>query len=83
MIREGIEDYRRYKSDKKTNMATFSKLISKGNFEEIQSKDIKIGDILLVEEDDTFPADLVLLKSNTGPNAYIQTSSLDGEKNYK
>mmetsp|Transcript_43447 Transcript_43447/g.51124 ORF Transcript_43447/g.51124 Transcript_43447/m.51124 type:complete len:346 (+) Transcript_43447:168-1205(+) len=32
---------------------------------------------------DTFPADLILLKSSGGLNAFIQTSSLDGEKNLK
>lgn len=83
MIREGIEDYRRYKSDKKTNNDVFKKLMSKGEFVDIKSRDIKVGDILIIEEDAIFPADLVLLKSSTGPNAYIQTSSLDGEKNYK
>jgi magnesium-transporting ATPase (P-type) len=83
MIREGIEDFRRYRSDKRINMMKFNKLISKGQFEEIESKDIKVGDILLVKEDDTFPADLVLLKSSLGQNAFIQTSSLDGEKNLK
>lgn len=83
VLREGIEDYRRYKTDKKTNMMTFHKLQSKGTFEEIQSKDIKVGDILLVDENSTFPADLILLKSSGGLNAFIQTSSLDGEKNLK
>ena len=42
-----------------------------------------MGDILLVEDNDTFPADMVLLKSSNGENAFIQTSSLDREKNYK
>ena len=64
-------------------MMKFSKLAIKGSQEEIQSKDIKIGDILVVYENDTFPSDLVLLKSSGGQNAFIQTSSLDGEKNLK
>lgn len=83
MIREAIEDYRRYKADKKTNMMKFLKLESKGKLTTVQSKDIRVGDIILITEDSTFPADLVLLKSSGGENAFIQTSSLDGEKNLK
>lgn len=80
IIREGIEDYRRYRSDRTINMTKFKKYQHKNDFSEIQSKDIKVGDILLVEEGETFPSDMVLLKSSNGLNAFIQTSSLDGEK---
>jgi len=83
LIREGIEDFRRYKSDRVINKAQFKKYYEKGTFLEIQSKNIKVGDILLIEDGDTFPSDMVLLKSSNGLNAFIQTSSLDGEKNYK
>jgi len=83
VVREGIEDFRRYRSDRSINNAMFDKLESKGKFQSIMSRDIKVGDILLVNEDDTFPADLILLKSSLGQNAFIQTSSLDGEKNLK
>ena len=80
LIREAIEDYRRYRSDRITNMTKYKKFIGKGEFVDIQSKDIKVGDILLIKEDEQFPADIVLLKSSNGLNAFIQTSSLDGEK---
>ncbi len=43
-----------------------------------------MGDILLINEGETFPADLILLSSgNEDGTAFIQTSSLDGEKNLK
>jgi magnesium-transporting ATPase (P-type) len=67
----------------KINQTRFKKLVGKAEIQEIQSKDIKVGDLMLIEEDATFPADIVLLKSSNGANAFIQTSSLDGEKNYK
>lgn len=60
-----------------------NKLESKGEFKEVQSKDLRVGDILLVEDNSIFPADLILLKSSGGLHAFIQTSSLDGEKNLK
>jgi len=37
-----------------------------------------------VKEDQKFPADLILLSSNTpNGNAFIETASLDGEKSLK
>ena len=52
-------------------------------FEQRTSKDLKVGDIVQIFGEDTFPADIILLKSSNGANAFIQTSSLDGEKNLK
>lgn len=43
-----------------------------------------IGDIVKVTQEDFFPADLILLASSTeGGIAFIETASLDGEKNLK
>jgi magnesium-transporting ATPase (P-type) len=44
---------------------------------------VQVGDILLIHEGETFPADLVLLSSSNGGDCFIKTSSLDGEKNLK
>ena len=43
-----------------------------------------VGDICRVEREDLFPADLLLLSSsNPGNVCFIETASLDGEKNLK
>ncbi len=43
-----------------------------------------MGDICKVFENDVFPADLIALSSNLeGGACFIETSSLDGEKNLK
>lgn len=43
-----------------------------------------MGDILFIREGEQFPADLILLASSSPEGvAFIQTSSLDGEKNLK
>lgn len=47
-------------------------------------KDVKIGDVVLVQNEEFFPADLVILgSSDPKGTAFIMTSSLDGEKNLK
>lgn len=83
MFRDGLEDYQRYKSDVKTNRMPI-KFIKKGKVEIGLAKDVGVGDTLLINENEDFPADMVIVASSQ-PDAgcYIQTSSLDGEKNLK
>ena len=46
--------------------------------------DIKVGDLVLVKENEFFPADLVVLSSSFANGiCFIETASLDGEKNLK
>lgn len=46
--------------------------------------DLKVGDVVLVEEMDVFPADMILIATDKDSGlCYIETSSLDGEKNLK
>ena len=54
-----------------------------GKFEQATSADLKIGDMMLCQNGDKFPADLVLLTSSNDGDCFIKTSSLDGEKNLK
>lgn len=43
-----------------------------------------VGDLVLVEENEAFPADLIVLGTSIESGVcYIETSSLDGEKNLK
>ena len=79
MIREGIEDYARYKSDKITNHLAV-RFVSGGCVTMGEAKDVTVGDVLLIQEDEFFPADLILLASSTEEaSCLIKTSSLDGE----
>ena len=50
----------------------------------VESKDVKVGQVVLIYEDETFPADLILLgTSNNDGKAYMETAMLDGEKSLK
>ena len=83
MLREGLEDYQRYKSDVNTNRKSV-KFIKKGKVVLGQSKDVKVGDMILVHDNEDFPADIVVIAtSQLDANCFVQTSSLDGEKNLK
>lgn len=90
MIREAFEDLARYKSDLETNSYKTTRYVGR-EWEEVEWKDIIVGDIVRVDDSEYFPADIIILASVTNSKnaemnngqAYIMTSSLDGEKNLK
>jgi phospholipid-transporting ATPase len=62
MLKEGYEDYFRSKSDKEVNNAESWVLSQdKKEFVAIRFQDIEVGSIVKVNENQTFPADLVFL----------------------
>lgn len=86
MIREGYEDLKRYKSDLETNSKKTKRYCSDTRDWEldVEWKDLFVGDIIWVEGEEYFPADLIILSSsNKDGSCYIMTSPLDGEKNLK
>jgi phospholipid-translocating ATPase len=85
MFKEAFEDYFRYKSDKAVNNSE-TLVLDKASrtFETRLWKDIAVGDIVKVESDQAFPADLVFLSADTENGlAFINTMNLDGETNLK
>ncbi len=53
-------------------------------FDVVRSQDLRVGQVVLICEDEVFPADLVLLgTSDKDGKAYIETAMLDGEKSLK
>ena len=83
LIKEAIEDYRKYKNDKKANEA--SVLIFKDKrFKKEKCENIRVGNFLKIYKDDLIPADVLIIKSSLKTGlAYMQTSNLDGENTLK
>jgi phospholipid-transporting ATPase len=83
LIREAIEDYARHQFDKETNNEKV-RVYRNGKWVVTTSESLEIGDLVLVKENEEFPADLILLDSNLNEGiCYLEMASLDGETKLK
>ena len=83
MLREGLEDLTRHKSDKEAN-ARKCTVLKSGSLVQQEWRHVQVGDILITKDSDFFAADLLVIgSSNPNGLCFIETSSLDGEKNLK
>ncbi|OHT08713.1 phospholipid-translocating P-type ATPase, flippase family protein [Tritrichomonas foetus] len=83
MVREGIEDFMRYLSDRKVN-ATKVDHLDGNTFKDIEWRKVLVGDVLLIKKNEQIPADVVLLNTSEPEGiAYVDTCNLDGETNLK
>ena len=83
LIREAIEDCSRQRLDSKQNNEIVMVYRDK-RWGETTSGDLQIGELVLITQDQTFPADLILIDSGLNDGlCFIETGSLDGEKTLK
>lgn len=83
MIKEGFEDYNRYKQDKASNERLTLKLERDG-WREVKCSTLKAGQLVKIVKDEEFSADcLIVQSSNSNGYCYIDTKNLDGESNLK
>ena len=83
LIKEGIEDYRKYKNDKIANNS-ISIIYKSPSFNEIKWYEMEVGNIIKISKDEIIPADILIIKtSHENGFCYLQTSNLDGETTLK
>ncbi|GBM70525.1 putative phospholipid-transporting ATPase IIB [Araneus ventricosus] len=83
LIREAIDDFRRYRRDREVNYRKYRKLTSRGVVQ-VPSANIKVSDLIIVDKDQRVPADMVFLSTTekTG-SCFIRSDQLDGETDWK
>ncbi|KPP77779.1 hypothetical protein Z043_102770, partial [Scleropages formosus] len=83
MVREAVDEVRRYRRDKEMNSQLYSKLTVRGKVQ-VKSSDIQVGDLIIVEKNQRIPADMIFLRTSEKNGAcFIRTDQLDGETDWK
>jgi len=83
MIREIIEDLSRHNYDNINNEEEVI-VLRENKFVKAMSKSLRHGEIIILYENKSIPADMILIDSCFSEGTcYVETSSLDGEKTLK
>jgi phospholipid-transporting ATPase len=83
MFKDLIEDRKRQNSDNEENSKKVKKWTG-NNYVTVEWHTVVSGDILMIENETSFPADLLLLHTtNPKKDCFIMTKNLDGETNLK
>lgn len=85
LIKDGIEDYRRYKFDNQINKKTCHVWDrDRCAFRKTEWRYILVGDFVHISNNQDVPADIILLRSSSeSGTCYIETCNLDGETSLK
>ncbi|XP_052894439.1 phospholipid-transporting ATPase VD isoform X1 [Anopheles moucheti] len=84
-IKDLFEDRRRKASDKRINNSTCRVYNGESErYKKVLWQDVRVGDLIHLSNNETVPADILLLKSSDPTGVcYIDTCDLDGETNLK
>ncbi|XP_055557471.1 phospholipid-transporting ATPase VD isoform X3 [Falco cherrug] len=84
-VKDGLEDYSKYKMDKQINNL-LTKVYRRKEKKYVDEcwKNVNVGDFIRLSRNEIIPADMVLLySSDLDGICYIETAGLDGETNLK
>ncbi|XP_046395531.1 phospholipid-transporting ATPase VD isoform X2 [Ischnura elegans] len=84
-IKDMFEDRRRHASDKRINNSTCRVYKSdQQQYKRVLWKDVRVGDLVHLSNNEMVPADILLLRSSDPQGAcFLDTCNLDGETNLK
>ena len=85
MCKDAYEDYCRHCEDAVENNALCNRYNRNTHrFERIRWGDVKVGDFIKTNQDEFFPADMIVVRSTEDEGVcYVETKNLDGETNLK
>ena len=90
MAKEAYDDWNTYKRDievffllLKANSKVYE-VVKEGGLVQMKSKDLQVGDIVVLKKNDRIPADMLTLYSdNEQGTLFLKTDQLDGETDWK
>lgn len=79
MGKQAYDDYRIYLRDIEANSKVYEIIRKGGKRDKVKSKDLRVGDIVVVKSGNRIPADMITLYSDDDQGTlFLKTDQLDG-----